>query len=657
MRLIITEEHVGDWSAYFIAKRILDFAPTEDKPFVLGIPGGGTVLPMYERLVQFHQDGVLSFKNVVFFNTGEYLGIDPTNVNSFSSTINTNFFNFVDAQVKNIHLLNALAEDIKEEALRYEELIKSYGGVNLWVCGLGDDGHLAFNEPGSSLQSRTRDKELAFETRVANAKFFNGNLDLVPKVALTIGVGTLLDAEEIIVLAQGANKSRALQVSIEEGINHLYPASALQMHTKATFVASEDAVADIRLRTYRYHKEVESKSIHPKILIKGLYKSYYALVNARVFDGEKFLDNATVIIENDRIKSIEMDASSDIVMSKIDLKGKTIVPGYIDLQVNGCGGADINYDISIDALQVMFETNLKHGVTSYAPTFITNSDEKILEAINLINHIENKNILGIIAWHFEGPYLSKMKKGIHAIEHIRKPSQEMLDAIINAKIDRKILTLAPEENTAEDIKKLADGGVIVSMGHTNGTHNQLKEKIPHGITMATHLYNAMSPMDSREPGAVGTVLENDNIYAGIIVDGIHSNYASVDVAYKSLGDHLFLVSDAAAPAGTDIEEFEFGGRKIYHRDGKCVAEDGTLAGVAILMDKCVQNLVKYVKVPLEDAFRMASLYPARSIKKDDEYGYIKAGYKANITILDDDLNVHGVVFNGRYIPVEEKINK
>ena len=339
-------------------------------------------------------------------------------------------------------------------------------------------------------------------------------------------------------------------------------------------------------------------------------------------------------------------------MTKIDLKGKIIVPGYIDLQVNGCGGADINHDISLDTLQVLHETNIKHGVTSIAPTLITTSDERILEAIDLINHLENPELLGIIAWHFEGPYLSKIKKGIHEEKYIRKPSIAILDAIINTNISRKIVTLAPEEVDSVHIKKLADAGVIVSMGHTNGTFAQISEKIPSGLTMATHLYNAMKPFDSREPGAVGTVLESDNIYAGIIVDGIHCNYASVDIAYKSLGDHLFLVSDSSAPAGTDIKEFEFGGRKIYHRDGRCIAEDGTLAGVAILMDECVQNLVKYVKVPLEDAFRMASLYPARSINKDDEYGYLKPGYKADITILDTDLKVHGVVSNGRYIPVE-----
>ncbi|MGL4676728.1 MAG: N-acetylglucosamine-6-phosphate deacetylase [Brevinema sp.] len=653
MRLIITEDHVGDWVAYYVVKKILDFVPTEGKPFVLGIPGGGTVLPMYKRLVQFYQDGVLSFQNVVFFNTGEYLGIDPTNIYSFHSIINTHFFNFVDAQQKNIHLLDGLAENIKEEGRRYEELINSYGGVHLWVCGLGDDAHIAFNEPGSSLYSRTRDKELTFETRVANAKFFDGDINLVPMRALTIGIGTILDSKEVVVLAQGAYKSRALQLSLEEGINHLYPASALQLHRKVTFVADELAVADIRVRTYRYHKEVEAKSIHPKVLIKGLYKAYYALVNGRFFDGEKFLENVAVIIENDRIKSIETELSPDAVMTKIDLKGKIVIPGYIDLQVNGCGGADINHDISLDTLQMMYKTCLRHGTTTFAPTLITTSDERILQAIDLINHLQNPELLGIICWHFEGPYLSKIKKGIHEEKYIRKPSMEILDAMIGVKISRKIVTLAPEENEAEHIKYLTDAGIIVSIGHTNGTHAQIKEKIPHGLVMATHLYNAMRPFDSREPGAVGAVLDSKDIYAGIIVDGIHCNYASVDIACKTLGDHLFLVSDASAPAGTDIEEFEFGGRKIYHRDGKCVAADGTLAGVAVLLDTCVRNLVNHVKVPLEEAFRMASLYPARAIKKDDEYGYIKEGYRADLAILDDELFVQGVVTNGQYQSFEE----
>ncbi|MGL4388802.1 MAG: N-acetylglucosamine-6-phosphate deacetylase [Brevinema sp.] len=654
MRLIITEEHVSEWASYYVAKKILNASPTQETPFVLGLSGGETVLPMYQRLIQFYKDGVLSFENVYFVNSGEYIGFGHEDSQSMYYFLYENFLKFINVTPDHIYFLDGKKTDLKAECKAFEDYLSYLNKADLWICGIGSDAHLAFNEPGSSLTSRTRDKELTFETRVAHAKFFNNNVDNVPKSALTIGLGTIMDSKEVIVLAQGNTKSRALQISIEEGINHLYPASILQMHSKTTFIADEQAVSDIRLKTYRYHKEVEAKSLHPKILVKGLYQSYYALVNGKVFDGKKFIENAAVIIENDRIKSIETNLSSDTVISKIDLKGQLIVPGFIDLQLNGCGGADINHDISLDTLKVMYETGLKHGVTSFAPTLITSSDQRMYEAIDLINHMINPHLLGVICWHFEGPYLSKIKKGIHEEKYIRKPSKEMLNAIINAKIDRKIVTLAPEENTAADIAFLAENGVIVSMGHTNGIYKQITEKIPSGVTMATHLYNAMRPFDSREPGALGAVLDSKNIYAGIIVDGEHCNYASVDIAYKALGNHLFLVSDAVAPAGTDIETFEFGGRIITHRDGKCFAEDGTLSGAATLMDECLRNAVNYAKIPLVDALKMASLYPARSIKKDNEYGYIKPNYKADLTILDENLFVTGVISNGSYISFKEK---
>ncbi|MGL4562379.1 MAG: N-acetylglucosamine-6-phosphate deacetylase [Brevinema sp.] len=653
MRLIITKEHVGEWASYYIAKTILNAAPTKENPFVLGISAGDTVLLMYQRLVQFYKDGVLSFENVYFVNSGEYVGYEQDDSNSTYYFLYHNFLKFLNVRQDQIYFLNGNAPDIKQEAQRYEQLLTRLGKIDLWVCGMGQDAHLAFNEPGSSLTSRTRDKELTFETRVAYAKFFNNQIDAVPKVALTVGLGTIMDSKEVLVLTQGEVKSRALQLSIEEGVNHLYPASVLQMHPKTTFVVDEEAVSDIRIKTYRYHKDVEAKSLHPKILVKGLYKSYYALINAKVFDGEKFIENAAIIIENDRVRSIETALSPDTVISKIDLKGRMVVPGFIDLQLNGCGGADVNHDISLDTLKIMYETGLKHGVTSFAPTLITSSDEKMYQAIDLINHMNDHHLLGIICWHFEGPYLSKIKKGIHEEKYIRKPSKEMLHAIINAKIDRKIVTLAPEENTMQDIETLVNGGVVVSMGHTNATHKQVAEKLPAGISMATHLYNAMRPFDSREPGALGAVLDSKNIYAGIIVDGEHCNYASVDIAYKALGDRLFLVSDAVAPAGTDIEEFEFGGQLITHRDGKCFAKDGTLSGAATLMDQCVRNAVNYVRIPLEEALKMASLYPARSIKKDNEYGYIKPNYKADLTILDDELFVKGIVSNGSYTSFEK----
>lgn len=653
MRLIITKEQTGDWAAYYIAKTILEFKPSQKNPFTLGIPGGLTPLPMYWRLVSFYKDGVINFEHVHFFSTGDYIGLPENSPYGFSEFIHEHFFQYLDIPSSRLHFLNGSAKDLKQEAVNYEELIQSFGGIRLWVCGLGDDAHVAFNEPGSSLQSRTRDKELTFETRVANAKFFNGDIDQVPFSAMTIGLGTLLDAQEIIVLAQGHTKAQALALGIEGGVNHMYPVSVLQLHPKLTFVADEEAVSELRVRTYRYHKEVEKRSLHPKILIKGLYKAYYALTNARIFDGERFIESACIIIENDIIKSVEKQLPPDTVITKIDMQGRILTPGYIDLQLNGCGGADVNDDISLDTLKVMYQTCLKHGVTNMAPTLITTSDERMLEAIDLINYLEKPELLGIIAWHFEGPYLSPIKKGVHEQKYIRKPSQEMLDRIIQAGIARKIVTLAPEENTGEDIKKLADAGIIVSMGHTNGTYDEINQKIPFGITMVTHLYNAMRPFDSREPGALGAVLDSKTMYAGIIADGVHCNYASVDIAYKTLGERLFLVSDAVLPAGTDMEFFTFAGRTIAHRDGKCFAEDGTLSGAATMLDQCVRNVVNRVGIPIEHALKMASTIPAQSINLDHQYGYIKPGYKANITVLDENLFVKGVIENGRYLNMEE----
>ncbi|MGL5253861.1 MAG: N-acetylglucosamine-6-phosphate deacetylase [Brevinema sp.] len=652
MRLIITQEQAGDWTAYYIAKTILESSPSKEKPFTLGISVGFSMLPMYRRLIQFHKDGVLSFENVHFFTTGEYVGLPDGHPSLCREFISEHFFNHIAVEEQNIHFLNGHASDLKKESAQYEDLIKEMGGIRLWIAGLGDDGHLGFNEQGSSLQSRTRNKTLSFNTRVALSKFFDGDINQVPFQGLTIGIGTILDAHEIILLAEGKQKAKALALTVEGGVSHMYPASSLQMHPHCTVCADEEAVGNLRVQTYRYHKEVEKRSISPQVLIKGLYKSYYALTGARVFDGEKFLDNAVVIVENNRIRSVELDLPTDTVITKIDCSGRIIAPGFIDLQVNGCGGADINVEVSIDTLKTMHRMCLRHGVTSFAPTLITSTDERMMEVIDLFNHLERPELLGIICLHLEGPYFSKQKKGIHDETLIRKPTQEMLDRIIHCKAPSKIVTLAPEENSAADIEKLAKSGVIVSAGHTNGTYTEINEKIPAGITMATHLYNAMRTFDSREPGAVGAVLDSKNIYAGIIADGIHCNYGAIDIAYKTIGSHLFLVSDAVFPAGTTIEKFIFAGKEIFHKNGKCVDINGTLGGAGMMLDECLRNIVEHVNIPLAEALRMVSTVPAHAIRMDKEFGYIKDGYMANLTILNEsDLSIAAVVENGNYIDV------
>ena len=274
MRLIITEKNIGDWAAVYVAERILSFKPTREKPFVLGLPTGSTPLGMYKRLIKFYEDGLLSFENVVTFNMDEYVGIPEDHPESYHSFMYKNFFNNIDIPKENINILDGNAGDLSLECKRYEEKISSYGGIKLFVGGVGEDGHIAFNEPGSSLSSRTRDKELTYDTRLANSRFFGGDMENVPELALTVGVGTLLDSEEVLIMVNGYKKARALWHGVEGGINHLWTISALQMHNKAILVADENATMELKVQTYKYFKDIEKECLDTDKLIEDLYMKY-----------------------------------------------------------------------------------------------------------------------------------------------------------------------------------------------------------------------------------------------------------------------------------------------------------------------------------------------------------------------------------------------
>jgi len=263
MRLIPLKNaaDVGLWSARYIVDAINKFAPTADRPFVLGLPTGGTPLETYKRLIALYQAGEVSFENVVTFNMDEYVGLDPSHPQSYHSFMYQNFFNHINIQAQNINLLNGLADDLEAQCLKYEEKIKSYGKVNLFMGGIGLDGHIAFNEPGSSLSSRTRVKTLTADTRTANSRFFNNDINQVPKLALTIGVATLLDASEILILVTGKNKALALEAAIEGSVNHLWTVSALQLHRKAIIACDTDSTMELKVKTLKYFTELESDNI------------------------------------------------------------------------------------------------------------------------------------------------------------------------------------------------------------------------------------------------------------------------------------------------------------------------------------------------------------------------------------------------------------
>lgn len=264
MRLIPLKnaDQVAKWSARYIVDRINQFNPTEDRPFVLGLPTGGTPLKTYQELIALCKAGEVSFKNVVTFNMDEYVGLPKEHPESYHSFMYRNFFDHIDIQEKNINILDGNTDDHDAECRRYEEKIKSYGKINLFMGGVGVDGHIAFNEPASSLASRTRIKTLTEDTLIANSRFFDNDITKVPKYALTVGVATLLDAEEVMILVTGYNKALALQACVEGCVNHLWTVSALQMHRHALVVCDEPATQELKVKTVKYFTELEARAIH-----------------------------------------------------------------------------------------------------------------------------------------------------------------------------------------------------------------------------------------------------------------------------------------------------------------------------------------------------------------------------------------------------------
>lgn len=264
MRVVITKDKVGEWTANYIVKKVNEFKPTKENPFVLGLPTGGTPISMYNKLVQLYKEGKICFENIVTFNMDEYIGIDKSHPQSYHYFMDEYLFNQVNMKKENINILDGQVKDFEKECKRYEDKIKSYGKINLFIGGVGEDGHLAFNEPGSSLSSRTRVKTLTEETIKVNARFFDNNIAEVPKSALTVGVGTILDAEEVLIMVEGTKKARALYHGVEGSVNHMWTISALQLHQKGVIVADEDSCGELKVLTYRYFKDIEKDSYEVK---------------------------------------------------------------------------------------------------------------------------------------------------------------------------------------------------------------------------------------------------------------------------------------------------------------------------------------------------------------------------------------------------------
>jgi N-acetylglucosamine-6-phosphate deacetylase len=375
---------------------------------------------------------------------------------------------------------------------------------------------------------------------------------------------------------------------------------------------------------------------------------FQALINGRIAAQGRMLDHHAVLVEDGFIADIVRDDDPRLgAVQSRDLQGQLLLPGFIDTQVNGGGGVFFNDDPTPETIRKIGAAHRKFGTTGFLPTLISDDLDVVERAITAVAAAIRDGVPGVLGIHLEGPFLSPARKGVHNEAKFRMIDEEALALLTSLKSGKTLVTLAPEMTTPETIGKLTAAGVIVSAGHTNATYDEIVAAYRHGLTGFTHLFNAMSPLTSREPGVVGAALANQNSYCGIIVDGRHVHPEVLKLALRCKPhDRFMLVTDAWSNVGTSLTSFQLQGATIHVRDGVCVDENGTLAGSAMDMSRAVRNAVDLLSVGLPEALAMASAAPAAFLGLGQQYGQIAKGSRANFAIADAALTVRETWIDG-----------
>ncbi len=374
-----------------------------------------------------------------------------------------------------------------------------------------------------------------------------------------------------------------------------------------------------------------------------------ALINGRVLGDAGFVTGRAVLVEGERILAVVANADPRCLAARrIDLQGARLMPGFVDVQVNGGGGALFNDKRDVATLRTIAAAHRKFGTTSLLPTLISDDLPVVAEAISAVRDAIVAKVPGIIGIHIEGPFLNEVRKGAHDAGKFRSLDKSSVDLLSSLDVGRTLVTLAPEMNEMAAIAALAARGVVISAGHSNASFAVMQDALRHGVTGFTHLFNAMSPLGTREPGVAGAALHHQSSWCGIIVDGHHVSPVTLQLALRcKRRDRFMLVTDAMPSVGTYATAFTLQGREILVRDGKCIDAQGTLSGSALDMAGAVRNTVKLLGVELAEAARMASTYPAAFLGLDREIGRIAPGYRANLVLADDELNVLDTWIDGR----------
>jgi len=372
-----------------------------------------------------------------------------------------------------------------------------------------------------------------------------------------------------------------------------------------------------------------------------------ALVGAKIFDGDVIKEGFAVILDGETIRSVLPEGTVPAGCPIVTLNGGLLTPGFIDVQVNGGGGLLFNNSPTIETIGVIAKAHRQFGTTGFLPTLISDSFDTMRLACDAVQLALQENTPGVLGVHLEGPFLNKKRKGVHDADFIRAFETEIFQLMPEDNLGKNILTLAPETLPSGTVRRLIEQGLKVCAGHTAGTYEELGAALDEGLSGFTHLFNAMTPMESRAPGVVGAALEDDESYCGIIADGFHIHPATLKVAIaaKKRG-RMMLVTDAMPSVGSHHKAFKIYGQEIIVDGGRCTTRDGVLAGSDLDMIGAVRNCVNLLDLPLEEALRMASLYPATFLQLDEELGRIGSSYRADLVHLSNDLVVQETWIRG-----------
>jgi N-acetylglucosamine-6-phosphate deacetylase len=374
-----------------------------------------------------------------------------------------------------------------------------------------------------------------------------------------------------------------------------------------------------------------------------------ALIGAQIFWDGAWQSDYAVVVEGAIISAVVPARELAQTVQRIDLQRGSLLPGFIDCQVNGGGGVLLNDTLTVDGVRAIAHAHRQYGTTGLLPTLISDDLEVVAAAIAAVDGAIEEGVPGILGIHIEGPFLNEKKRGIHDATKFRKLDAHAVELLSSLKKGKTLVTLAPELTDSATISALTARGVIVVAGHTLATYDDMQTAFTAGLNGVTHLFNAMTQLESRSPGVVGAALENKNCYCGIIVDGHHVHPASLRLAFAARGtDGLMLVTDAMPTVGAKSKQFILGGQTITAHDGACMSVDGTLAGSDLDMAMAVRNAIKFMNVDLASASMMVSKTPAKFLSMDTIRGTISVGMKADLVHMDETLHVRATWIAGQH---------